>query len=161
MKKYMLSALVVTVTTVATWASNTTPTIPTPYEIAIKMVSLKAGTLVFLELDEKLYSDEVTIGKSVRFKVRTNVMAEGKVVITTGSLAIGRVKNVKAQTYNNPAEVTIELTYVQAVDGQQVALNGTEQVIKGQFPSQGTEINAGTSITANVMNDIDIEVKNN
>ncbi len=159
MTKYILSALILLCVSFSTWANSTPFIIGAPSCVFSKKVVLQAGTLIYLELDEQIYSDQVTIGKSIRFKVRTNVVSDGKVVVTTGSLAIGRVKNIRTATYNNPAEVTIELTYVQAVDGQQVALNGTEQIVRGQYPSQGTEINAGISITANVMNDIEIEVK--
>ncbi len=120
-------------------------------------VTLISGTLVMLETAERFATDQVTVGKNIQFRVRTNVMAENEVAIRTGALAIGRVKAIEPATYNNPEEIRIELTYVQAVDGQMIALSGQEQSLSGQFTGQGTSVEAGTSITGYVMNDIKIK----
>lgn len=119
--------------------------------------TLTAGTLVLLETAENIATDQVTVGKQIQFRVRTNVIAEKEVVIRTGALAIGRVKAIESSTYNNPAEIRIELQYVQAVDGQMIPLIGQEQSVRGQFTGQGTNVESGTSITAYVMNDIKIK----
>jgi hypothetical protein len=63
-----------------------------------------------LETAERFGTDQVTVGKEIQFRVRTNVMAENEVAIRTGALAIGRVKAIEPATYNNPAEIRIELT---------------------------------------------------
>lgn len=119
--------------------------------------TLTSSTLVILETAEYLTSDQATVGKTLQFRVRTNVIAEKEVVIRTGALALGRVKSIEPSTYNNPAEIRIELQYVQAVDGQMVPLSGHEQSLRGQFTGQGTSVEVGTSITAYVMNDITIK----
>lgn len=119
--------------------------------------TLASGTLVLLETTEKIFSDQVTVGKTIQFRVRTNVMAEKEVVIRTGALAIGRVKSIEPSTYNNPEEIRIELQYVQAVDGQMVPLSGQEESLRGQFTGQGTAVETGTSITAYVMNEVNIK----
>ena len=121
-------------------------------------ITLTSGTLVMLETAERFGTDQVTVGKEIQFRVRTNVMAENEVAIRTGALAIGRVKAIEPATYNNPAEIRIELTYVQAVDGQMIALSGQEQSLRGQFTGQGTSVEAGTSITGYVMNDSRVKV---
>ena len=120
--------------------------------------TLTSGSLVILETTEYLTSDNVTVGKTLQFRVRTNVIAEKEVVIRTGALAVGRVKSIEPSTYNNPAEIRIELQYVQAVDGQMVPLSGQEQSLRGQFSGQGTAVETGTNITAYVMNNITIKV---
>ena len=120
--------------------------------------TLTSGALVLLETAEYLTSDQVTVGKIIQFRVRTNVIAEKEIVIRTGALAVGRVKAIEPSTYNNPEEIRIELQYVQAVDGQMVPLSGQEQSLRGQFSGQGTTVEVGTSITAYVMNDITIKV---
>lgn len=122
-------------------------------DIFHKKATLKAGTLVMLESTETINSHTMTIGQLVQFKVKTNVYAEGKLVIRTGALALGRVKSVQKATYNHPAQMTIELTSVQAIDGQSIALNGTEQTLKGAYRNQGMSIHQGTMVSANVMND--------
>jgi hypothetical protein len=121
-------------------------------------VDLDAGTIILLETNEKFASDQVTVGKTIQFKVRTNVMADNKVAIRTGALATGRVKAIEPATHNNPEEIRIELEYVQAVDGQMVPLNGNEQSIRGQFPGEGTSVAYATTITAQVMNNQKIKV---
>ena len=121
-------------------------------------VTLSAGTLVILETSERFASDEVTVGKILQFRVRTDVMAEREIAIRSGALALGRVKSIEPSTYNNPEEIRIELQYVQTVDGQTIPLSGQEQSLRGQFTGQGTTVEAGTSITAFVMNDVKVKV---
>ncbi len=118
--------------------------------------TLPAGTLVILESSERIDSDAATVGKTVVFRVRTNVVVDGKVVIATGAIALGRVKNIRKATYNNKEEITLELLYAQAVDGQQIPLNGTEQTYKGQFPGESVSVEPGQMITATVMNNTEI-----
>ncbi len=120
--------------------------------------TLLSGTLVLLETAERFSSDQVTVGKVIQFRVRTNVMAGKEVAIRTGALAIGRVKAIEPATYNNPAEIRIELQYAQSVDGQTIALSGQEQSLRGQFTGQGTSVETGASITGFVMNDTRIKI---
>ena len=121
-------------------------------------VTLNAGSLILLETAEKIWSDQVTVGKVFHFRVTTNVMAEGKVAIATGAVAVGRVKAIQSNTFNNPEEIRIEMLYVQAVDGQMVPLYGNEQSFQGQYPNQATAIEFASFMTAQVTNNIDIKV---
>lgn len=120
--------------------------------------TLPAGTLVMLETAEKISSDAVTVGKPLVFRVRTNVVVEGKVVITTGAIAIGRIKSITPTTYNNPEEIALEVTYVQAVDGSQVPLNGAEQTFKGRFSRESAVVEPGQMIIGTVMNNMNINL---
>lgn len=124
-----------------------------------KKVDLPSGTLVVLASAEQLISDQATIGQMVKFIVKTNVTMKGKVVIATGAMAVGRIKNVNSSTYNHPATINVEVTSVQAVDGQQVALNGNEMLTLGIYKGQGTKLQTGRTIISNVMNDMVIVVK--
>ncbi len=158
MKKFIyLLSLIAVFQILNTASTNAATTEFEAYEL-FKTVTLPAGTLVILESSERFHSDEVTVGKILRFKVRANVVVDGQVVITTGALAIGRVKAIKETTYNDPEEVTIELTSVQAVDGRQVPLDGDEQTFRGQFSGQGTIVEGGQTITARVMNNTPVKV---
>lgn len=120
--------------------------------------TLPSGTVVMLETTEKINSDDVTVGKILMFRVRTNVVVDGKVVITTGAIAIGRVKSITTTTYNNPEEITLEVTYAQAVDGTQVALNGAEQTYKGRFSKESVVVEPGQMIIGTVMNNTNINL---
>lgn len=121
--------------------------------------TLPIGTLVFLENAELVSYDQATVGKNVRFTVRMDVVANGAQLIRTGAVAMGRVKSTTAPTYNDPATVTLEVTHVQTIDGQMVALNSTEQTYKGQFPRESMVVHPGQGITATTMNNSAIRVK--
>ena len=124
-----------------------------------KDVTLNAGTLILLETNEKMESDAVTVGQTVQFRVRTNVLVNGKVAICSGALATGRVKAIQSATRNDAEEIRVELLYVQAVDGQMLPLNGNEQTIRGAYAGQGTTVQTGTAITAHVTNTVEVKVK--
>ncbi len=159
--KNILFACLVLSATLATAQDYHVDPLPAPIFRGIfkdKDVTLKAGTLIIMETSDKINSDAVTVGQSVQFKVRSNVMADGKVAVRTGALATGRVKSLKSSSYNDPEEIRIELLYVQAVDGQMLPLNGNEQTIRGQFSGQSTEVNSGTAITAQVTNTVEVKI---
>lgn len=120
-------------------------------------VMLPAGTLVILETAEDIFST-ATRGTNVVFRVRTDVYAEGEMVIRTGAQAFGRVKRVEPATNNSPASITIELFYVQAVDMQQVPLYGNEQTLIGQDPNTNSTAPVMSNFTAQVMNNLKIKV---
>ena len=122
-----------------------------------RTVTLKASTSVILELNQRFTADEVKEGTTIKFIVRADVMAEGRVVIKTGALAIGRVTYVKAATYNDKAEVGIELLQVKSVDGQLVDLDGNLSIISGENANESLTTYAGKSLTAQVLNDINIK----
>ncbi len=121
-------------------------------------VTLNSGTILLLETAEKIYSDQVTVGKMFRFRVVADVMAEGEVAIRTGAFAMGRVKAIETSTFGTPEAIRIELTFVQAVDGQSVSLMGDELSIQGQQTGQGTPVEFATSITSHVTNTMKIMV---
>lgn len=156
MKSLIVLSLAALFQTTAAFA--TAPQPATLYAAPCQKVVINAGTLVILETNESLQSGQATVGQMVQFKVRANVYAEGEVAIVTGAQAIGRIKAIEPSSYNNPETFKIEVMYVQAVDGQQVALNGTELSIKGQFSGQDAGSQPGTTITATVMNDTKIKV---
>ena len=118
-----------------------------------KKETLPAGTLVLLETTESLDASRMTIGQLTQFKVKADVRIDGEVVIRTGAMATGRVKGLKNGTYNSPGSIFIEVTSVQSADGQQVALNGAEQELKGYYAGEAAKVNPGTTISATVMND--------
>jgi hypothetical protein len=119
--------------------------------------TLPAGTLVILESTESLKTGQATVGQLVHFRVTTHVKADGDVVIATGAMGLGRIKSIDPSTYNNPETFHIEVTSVQAVDGQMVPLQGQELMMKGKFSSQEAASDAGKTITAYVTNDIKIK----
>lgn len=108
--------------------------------------------MVLLETAERTASERATVGKQVLFRVRANVVIDGQVVISTGALAIGRVKSIRKNTYNFPESLTLEVTAVQTIDGRLVALHGNEQTFTGLFPGESMYVEPGQTMSAALMN---------
>ena len=89
-----------------------------------KVVMLKSGTMVSLELINRVTSD-MKVGQIVDFRVLSDVKAGGEVVIKAGTIAKGQVVDIsKNSMLGQPGEVTLSVKSVTAVDGTRVALTG-------------------------------------
>ena len=108
--------------------------------------------------NEEIQAENLTAGNALDFTVRANVTVNGKVLISSGSIASGWVKKVKKTCDNKCSEITIEVQEVRAVDGQMVRLRSTPHIVR--VPCCGSKENAeaaiGTNIRANVQDDITI-----
>ena len=92
---------------------------------------LKAGTMVSLELVNKVTSD-MKAGETVDFRVMSDVKTDGVVVIPAGSIAKGQVLSVsKNKLLGTPGEVSIQVKSVNAIDGTRVALSGSSFTAEG------------------------------
>lgn len=127
------------------------------------MISLRAGTPVSLTLNETVNSQEVQIGHTVEFLVRSNVTVNGQVLIAAGSIAEGMVKNVANPCSNGCdikcAKLEIVVETVQAVDGQRVFLRSIPFTVKGKCCGRCEEpavANIGAVLSSRVQNDIKI-----
>ena len=143
----------------ANFAQAATPSVNPVFCAPHRTVTLKASTAIVCELNQRMTLDEVKEGSTIRFKVRSNVMAEGRIAIKTGAVAIGRVTYIKEASHNDKAEIGIELRQVQAVDGQTVELDGNLEVTIGAFPNEGLTAMPGKTLTAQVLNDMDINAE--
>ena len=152
----MKNTLFILATFIAFFFSTSAQGANSPAPTGAHCKTLPAGTLVMLETTEKISSDAVTVGKVLMFTVRANVVIDGHTVIATGAIAIGKVKSITPSTFNLPEEITFEVTYAQAVDGQQIRLNGAEQTYKGRFSRESVVVEPGQMITGTVMNNTNI-----
>ena len=88
-------------------------------------VILNAGTSVPLETISMIRSDQVTVGQTIDFRVKSDVKVGDKTVISAGSIAKGQVMRAKkAKGLGKEGFVEIQIKSVQAVDGQEVLLSG-------------------------------------
>lgn len=88
-------------------------------------VVLNAGTNIPLETVSRIYSDQVTIGQTIDFRVRYDVKVDGKVAIPAGAIAKGQViRAQKAKGLGKEGFVEIQIKSVTASDGQEVFLTG-------------------------------------
>ena len=127
-----------------------------------QLITLRAGTVVSVELMEELNPHHLSAGNAIDLMVRTNVVVNGKVVIATGAIAEGMVKKVVAGCNGDCTEVTITVENVQAVDGQRVYLRSVPHVMKTKccygkkYKKGGATLTIGTKISSRVLNDIKI-----
>jgi hypothetical protein len=124
------------------------------------MVTLRAGTAVSLTLNEAFSADQVAVGNTVDFMVRSDVTVNGKVVIAAGSIAEGWVKSVKSKcdkkckcSDSHCSTITITVESVQAVDGQRINLRSIPHIIKAPCCHENANANIGTNLSARVLND--------
>ena len=97
-----------------------------------KVVMLKSGTMVSLELINRVTSD-MKVGQIVDFRVLSDVKAGGEVVIKAGTIAKGQVVDIsKNSMLGQPGEVTLSVKSVTAVDGTRVALTGASLTSEGK-----------------------------
>ena len=118
---------------------------------------IPAGTPVFLELNQSINSEHQEVGHSVKLRIRSNVVVNGKVVIATGTVARGRV--VEVQKSCNLCEacptpcgrVVIEVQSTTSVNGSAVYLEGSPHLSTGKCCGVGpATIPIGTVLDATV-----------
>lgn len=152
-------ALTLSIITHAALANSPSPTLTSCEEL----ITLRAGTVVSLTLNEEVNSDEIYVGNTLDFMVRSNVTVNGKVVIAAGSIAEGWVRKVKRGCNGACAEITITVENVQSVDGQRIFLRSIPHKVKADCCSKCSKwrntatLYPGTNLSARVLNDSDID----
>lgn len=150
--RFFFSALLVVLFGTFANASNPAPTCNG------RDVELVSGTTIYLELVNDINPTTVQTGNLIQLKVRSNVYAQGKVVVRANMMALGRVTEVTRPTATSSGIVKFEVRDVQAVDGQMVNLNATYQYSPQGDPGMSGGANMGFIITAHVMDNITIRV---
>lgn len=142
-----------------------------------KIVVLKAGTPIYLELMTTVKSNDVKAGNIVNFKVLHDVKVSGVVVVPAGSIAKGQVVSVsKNGFFGCPGELALSVKSVPAVDGTHIPLTSSTLSSEGQdrvvasiaftvlclfgFLIKGgqAEIVQNAQIDATVLSNVEIEV---
>lgn len=104
-----------------------------PFTSAQKKVTLKAGTPVILATVETVSSKTTVSGNTVDFKVVTDVIVDGNVVIPAGTIAKGQASNVsKASAIGKGGEITVGINNINALDGTLVPLSGANISASGK-----------------------------
>ena len=156
MKKLIINLFVFATIAIANSSFAATPTLD-------DLITLPAGTVVSLQLNQEVNSDEFFVGNSIDFMVRSNVTVNGKVLIAAGTFAEGTITAVKNSCDGQCPQITIKVDNVQAVDGQRINLNSKPHKVKaqccedcGNWGQQAT-IQMGTSISARVFDSIQVD----
>lgn len=104
-----------------------------PTSHAQNQVTLKAGTPVSLVTVGNVSSKDAVSGSVIDFKVVSDVIAEGKVVIPAGTIAKGQVSNVsKASALGKGGELSVSVSTINAIDGSLVPLSGSTVSASGK-----------------------------
>lgn len=104
-----------------------------PFTSAQKKVTLKAGTPVILATIETVSSKTTVSGNTVDFKVVTDVIVDGNVVIPAGTIAKGQASNVsRASAIGKGGEITVGINNINALDGTLVPLSGANISASGK-----------------------------
>lgn len=130
---------------------------PTFTSIAASQIILRSGTVVTAEVIEELNSTDLEVGNFVRLEVRGDVRVNGKVVIRDGAMAEGKVFSIRKDCQNCQHQLQVTLESAQAVDGQRIRLRGPARKATGRCNACDARINIGTTLTANVLSDANIQ----
>ena len=141
-------------------------------------VILPAGTSVRLETVKVLRSELLSPGQIVDFRVVGNVMNEGKILISDGTIAKGQVRRVvNAKGLGKAGSIEIDIETVQTVDGQNTLLRGGTLYNEGEdkesqalllgllvcvlfltTKGKNATVPAGTKVEAVVASNVEVEV---
>lgn len=101
--------------------------------IGAQTVKLKAGTNVPVKANQTVYAKDVEIGDQIKFTVTTDIKADGKVVIPTGTIAYGKVTEAKKSSLaGTKGRLGINLDHIVLENGEKIYLTGGEVRISGK-----------------------------
>jgi hypothetical protein len=120
---------------------------------------LPEGTPVKLQLQHSLHSKTVVVDDPLNFLVAEDVIVDGKQLIGTGAVAIGRVQQAMgARTLGRGAQLTLEMQYVK-VGRIRVPLRGSQTKAGENKTDETVALVALFGISALVKHGSEIDVK--
>lgn len=118
-----MSMRVTALTLVAFLLSTVTPTLA----LAESEVTIPSGTMVTVSPAHAILPVALNVGDMVHMTVSSDVIIEGVVVIKAGAKATAEVIRSKNRNLIGiPAAIGLAMRFVEAVDGQNIALYGTK-----------------------------------
>ncbi|MEZ5174517.1 MAG: hypothetical protein R2850_13680 [Bacteroidia bacterium] len=106
-------------------ASGTIAEKPVSYNVPEGFIAYPAGSKIQLELQETISSSTIHEGQTVNFKVKTDIVQNGLLLIRAGEAVIGQVvKAEKARELGREGQLHIKVTQVMASNGQVIPLSG-------------------------------------
>jgi hypothetical protein len=128
---------------------------------------------------QMITSEFMQVGQTVDLKVTTDVKIDGQVVIPAGSIAKGLVSRAsKPKALGKEGNIEIQVKSVKAIDGQEIPLSSNALYKEGEdkqtlaillgllvcilclfITGKNAVIPTGTSLTANVASNAEINVK--
>ncbi len=93
---------------------------PPPYGVVPTEITLPAGTLIPVRIDEALSSDRSRPGDGFSATLEQPLVSGGVVVAHRGQMVYGRVVDAVKATANEPSRLSVELIMLVLADGSQV-----------------------------------------
>lgn len=133
------------------------------------VILLADGTPIHLVLMDDLQGKKLQLEQTVHFKVREDLVVGSKLVVKTGTEAIGHIESIsKNGLLGKSGRLVLQFDYVQAVSGMKISLRGGAGVSGGKGGAltwesalwYGPDANlpVGTTINAFVSKDQRIQV---
>ena len=96
-------------------------------------VLLADGTPIHLVLMDDLQGKEVRVKQTVHFKVRQDLVAGSKLIVKTGTEAIGHIESIsKSGLLGKSGRLVLQFDYVATVSGAKLPLRGGAGVSGGK-----------------------------
>jgi hypothetical protein len=96
-------------------------------------VLLADGTPIHLVLMDDLQGQKLTVKQTIHFKVRQDLVVDSKIIVRTGSDAIGHIESVsKSGLVGKSGRLVLQFDYVNAVSGAKILLRGGAGVSGGK-----------------------------
>jgi hypothetical protein len=121
------------------------------------LLTLAAGNSVMLEFQGPLDFAKLTGGDVISFTVAQPVIVNGKTTIAAGALATGLITNVSREK-DGYVSVTLEARQAYAVDGQQILLRSTPQLIKRKVDAENSSPYQSFKFRSFVQTDVKIRI---
>lgn len=100
--------------------------------MSVSDITIKAGTPIDFKTTESLTSKTLVEGQTIKLKVASDVIVDGKIVIGYGSTAKGKISKLKKRKMGgNGAEMEIIVQSVQAVDGSTIIIENAKYFTEG------------------------------
>jgi hypothetical protein len=91
--------------------------------LSAQMLHVPAGTEFTIELNETRNANELTLGNTLKFKVRGDGVFNGNVIVRTGAEAMGRVTDIQKDCDGECSSITIEVRSVKTISGSLVSVS--------------------------------------
>ena len=96
-------------------------------------VLLADGTPIHLVLMDDLQGKELRVKQTVHFKVREDLVIDSKLIVKTGTEAIGHIESIsKTGLLGKSGRLVLEFDYVATVTGSKLQLRGGARVSGGK-----------------------------
>jgi len=102
-------------------------------DVKADTILLADGTPIHLVLMDDLQGKRLQVKQTVHFKVREDLVVDSKLIVKTGTEAIGHIESVsKSGLLGKSGRLVLQFDYVESVSGTKIPLRGGAGVSGGK-----------------------------